>query len=944
GGIWLKEKLNINQRLCKYEKEQWTCYEVDSLSIFYDRWKERIIGFNQKKEIYTFDPGPGIWKYICTLQLPSTYEDHLISLLNVLKGEGYYINFSSKDRVAYFHINDLITNPVYTYFNHQKNASKQEPVSFQTVLRHAQALGENWQVNLTLHFLTANGLVPALDNRTGKTVKYSSTPYFDHTNIYFIGQDDDIEHIHYIYRYLGENKMEKVASYSNTVPHLGFCRSADGNFWIAGQNGLLKVNPNILTCFEDQPNMVSALHNINQDPKGNIWFGGYKTGLAEFDGSTLRKTGPTEYQSIMPGSHHTDSTMYFFDERFGLVSYDGGTWLPSGRNVKPLGYSSTETGYVIKPLSNNRIGLGLTRIGFAILDGSGPVTQPWKIIGKDKGFGLVNVIALTEDKNHRIWLGRSSTGVALYDPELDTVRNWLVSDFPRLGSGFRGSHLDDQENLWLGKSDGLYWLEDPDQVKISDTTWIDRLFKIPFQGIQNQMVSYIFQKNNYLIFGHENGHALLDLPSFYQDHENPRIFDFNTANPSQGGGAEQNAYLIDRSGNIWLGKQNGAIRINLETLTLDTLPEKIVLDSLYAGDEKIEIKGSEVRLPIAKRNIQLWFHTVFNGNLNDLLTFSYEVSNDAHRYFDQKRTEKVKYINFSYLPTGRNQIIINTFKNNQIVDQLRLKLIVPKTLMESTAFWITSILTTVGLIIAFIIYRQKQTLLIKQKELELSKTHREKEKLQIAAIANSLNPHFINNSLSWLQWAMPNDKKGIQVISRLAENIKMVFQKSRDGKAFHNLIDEFTIVRNYLTIQQIRYGEYFRISLPSDSEIEKFKSLMIPLMQIQIHVENAIEHGLRNDQYAKLIDIKIKDEEFDVHITITDDGVGREKAGKLKSSGTGKGIEMLKNLHDIFNSINERPILSWYDDCPLVKENGEKCGTRVHIIIPKIYHYAIDEN
>ena len=189
---------------------------------------------------------------------------------------------------------------------------------------------------------------------------------------------------------------------------------------------------------------------------------------------------------------------------------------------------------------------------------------------------------------------------------------------------------------------------------------------------------------------------------------------------------------------------------------------------------------------------------------------------------------------------------------------------------------------------------------------------------------------------------MRKDKEAVQVIDRISENIRMVFSKSRHGKPYHTLSDELHLVHNYLYVQKVRYGDLLNCQVPSIRNLSHLNSLSIPIMQIQIHVENAIEHGIRNRLSAGWVEVSIEDEGDYVHIQIIDDGVGREKAREMGSGGTQQGVSMLSNLHKIYNQKNENKIEFWYFDLPFVdKKTGEEYGTVAHIRIPKDYHYAV---
>ena len=114
-------------------------------------------------------------------------------------------------------------------------------------------------------------------------------------------------------------------------------------------------------------------------------------------------------------------------------------------------------------------------------------------------------------------------------------------------------------------------------------------------------------------------------------------------------------------------------------------------------------------------------------------------------------------------------------------------------------------------------------------------------------------------------------------------------------------------------------------------------------MQLQIHIENAIEHGLRNRMASSFVELDITQMQDGIVFSITDDGGGRNKAKKLISKGTESGTKMLSNLHLIFNSNskNSMPVTTEYEDDIFSDSSGLNYGTRVKIKIPKNYIYGI---
>ena len=720
-------------------------------------------------------------------------------------------------------------------------------------------------------------------------------------------------------------------------------KDLQGHFWLTCHEGLIRCNPNVVSFHQSQPNMISALHAFAEDEQGRMWFGGYGDGLCYYDGNQLQRPG-LEFQPlkrILPGSYRDiDDKIYFWEEFQGLIQIHQSKWKRCPQ--PPYSNGRRIPGYFMRDLGEDMVGLGLSKVGLGLA--RLPLNQDgdWKLIGEDKGLELTNVLTLAEDRKGRLWCGRPSAGIALYDPKLDTARTWKNSDYAKSPFKISSSIIDERGHLWLGCHDGLKLIRNPDQIELNDSILHNRVEKIDLGKIKNDKVNGLLIYEDYLIIGGQNGHAFMDLNSFYTQ-EKPDLFFFDTSDPAQGGAGEQNALYTDSKGYLWIGKDRGALRVDMENLVLDTMPVSIVIDEITAGNEEVALRdGDLLELPTKKRSLQLNVHQSFSGYLNDNVDFRYRINKRNEEEGDFLDVPESGSIRIDYLAPGSYTLDFKAIKNNQISDIRTLSLEVPFLLVEMPLFWI-GLIGFFFLAVFIILYFQYQSKYrIKQSELQLSQLEGELDQMQVKAISSALNPHFINNALHWLQSKMRSDKEAVQMIDRISENIRMVFTRSRQGTPFHTLKEELNLVQNYVHVQQIRYGNELKCDIPSPNALNQLASIQIPLMQIQIHMENAIEHGTRNRMGKGWVKLSIDEEANHLHIKIADNGIGREKAREIGSGGTQQGVTMLKNLHRIYNQKNKNKIEFWYDDLPFVDEKtGEKVGTIAHIQIPKDFHYAL---
>ena len=121
------------------------------------------------------------------------------------------------------------------------------------------------------------------------------------------------------------------------------------------------------------------------------------------------------------------------------------------------------------------------------------------------------------------------------------------------------------------------------------------------------------------------------------------------------------------------------------------------------------------------------------------------------------------------------------------------------------------------------------------------------------------------------------------------------------------------------------------------------RHIMVPLMQVLIHTENAIERGLRNRKESTFLRVALEDEGHHLKIVVEDDGIGYSNAIKRNIRGTQQGTRMLASLHEIFNARNVRKIISAIEDNIYINPHtGQGYGTRISILIPKQFNYELE--
>jgi two-component system sensor histidine kinase YesM len=152
-------------------------------------------------------------------------------------------------------------------------------------------------------------------------------------------------------------------------------------------------------------------------------------------------------------------------------------------------------------------------------------------------------------------------------------------------------------------------------------------------------------------------------------------------------------------------------------------------------------------------------------------------------------------------------------------------------------------------------------------ELTLSR-----QQLQLDALYNRLNPHFLYNTLEYIRGMCYYYKVPLigETIMSLVKLLRYAVLKSD----FVKLIDEINCIRNYAHIINERFGGRIRILIDCQPELEQ---TCIPRMILQPLVENSVMHGLENKLEGGYVKLNVsKDDQGRLLLEILDNGTGIE--------------------------------------------------------------------
>jgi tetratricopeptide (TPR) repeat protein len=202
--------------------------------------------------------------------------------------------------------------------------------------------------------------------------------------------------------------------------------------------------------------------------------------------------------------------------------------------------------------------------------------------------------------------------------------------------------------------------------------------------------------------------------------------------------------------------------------------------------------------------------------------------------------------------------------------------------------------------------------------------------LEMQALRAQMNPHFIFNCLSSInRFILKNESEAASdYLTKFSRLIRMVLLNSK--QTFISLQDELETLRLYLEMERLRFPDAFdyNISLVNDIDPE---SIFIPPLLLQPFAENAIWHGLMHKQGQGHLDIELSLHGKILTSTITDNGIGRSKADRIKSKSTEKqksmGLQITTERLALLN--HDSNVKTFFTIQDLTDDSGEPAGTQV---------------
>ena len=213
----------------------------------------------------------------------------------------------------------------------------------------------------------------------------------------------------------------------------------------------------------------------------------------------------------------------------------------------------------------------------------------------------------------------------------------------------------------------------------------------------------------------------------------------------------------------------------------------------------------------------------------------------------------------------------------------------------------------------------------RERELSASRAKAALAEAELRALKMRLEPHFLFNTLNAiLSYVRHDPPVAEEMIGRLSRLLRSVLQSS--GEADVPLTQELALVREYLELHRMRFGDRLTIDITVDEEVA---GALIPAMLLQPIVENAVQHGVARRPGAGRISVAASRKDSTAIIEVTDASLSEPGATTLathvESTSEGSGLGL---------AVTRARLTQRYGVASRLTLLGRPTGTTVRIELP----------
>jgi len=166
------------------------------------------------------------------------------------------------------------------------------------------------------------------------------------------------------------------------------------------------------------------------------------------------------------------------------------------------------------------------------------------------------------------------------------------------------------------------------------------------------------------------------------------------------------------------------------------------------------------------------------------------------------------------------------------------------------------------------------TIALRTRERDEADARRVAAEAQLASLESRVNPHFLFNTLNSIAALTHENPAGAE---RMTNQLASLMRSSLDAgsAALVPLGQEVRVVRDYLEIERVRFGDRLRFTIDvAEGDYER----LVPRLSLQTLVENSVKFAVSPRREGGSIAVRAAVTDAGLRLEVEDDGPGFEPA------------------------------------------------------------------
>lgn len=181
---------------------------------------------------------------------------------------------------------------------------------------------------------------------------------------------------------------------------------------------------------------------------------------------------------------------------------------------------------------------------------------------------------------------------------------------------------------------------------------------------------------------------------------------------------------------------------------------------------------------------------------------------------------------------------------------------------------------------------ERTTLQLRTEELERERALKLASEARLSSLESRIHPHFLFNTINSVSALIREDPlKAERVLEQMAALLRFSLDSGHSGMV--PLERELKIVRDYLEIERVRFGQRLRFQVEAGADVS---GIEIPPLAVQTLVENSVKYAISPRREGGEVRVRAQHTGERLRLVVEDDGPGFE----VEALKPGHGIDTLQ--------------------------------------------------